>query len=118
MIRTAAIVCGAGVSSTFLARALRILLTERGLDWNIEALAEDQLPLRIDELTIVLVGHHLADRFGALEASLALSGVPAALLEASDHSTAAEQGVALLTSIDPARRHDDADAHSEGHPHG
>ena len=87
MTRTAAIVCGAGVSSTFLARAVRTL-------------------------AIVLVGHHLADRFEALQSALALSGVPAALLPVGDPVATAEQGVALLHSLDSAR------SVSEGHPHG
>jgi PTS system cellobiose-specific IIB component len=112
MTRTAAIVCGAGVSSTFLARAVRTLATERGLDWHVEPLAEDQLPHRIDDLAIVLVGHHLADRFEALQSALALSGVPAALLPAGDPVATAEQGVALLHALDPAR------PVSEGHSHG
>ncbi|MFN4002215.1 PTS sugar transporter subunit IIB [Microcella sp.] len=112
MTRTAAIVCGAGVSSTFLARAVRTLATERGLDWRIEPLAEDQVPTRIDELSIVLVGHHLADRFEALQRALALSGVPAALLPEGDPVTTAEHGVALLLALDSAR------TVSEGHPHG
>lgn len=112
MTRTAAIVCGAGVSSTFLARAVRTLATERGLDWIVEPLAEDQLPTRIDDLAIVLIGHHLADRFEALQNALALSGVPAALLPAGDPVATAEQGVALLHSLDSAR------SVSEGHPHG
>ncbi|MBX9717486.1 MAG: hypothetical protein K2X36_01420 [Microbacteriaceae bacterium] len=112
MTRTAAIVCGAGVSSTFLARAIRTLATERDLDWIVEPLAEDQLPHRIDELSYVLVGHHLAGRFADLEAALAVNGVPATLLEASDPVAAAEQGVALLLSLDTAS------TVSEGHPHG
>lgn len=111
-MRTAAIVCGAGVSSTFLARAIRVLVAERELDWHVEPLAEDQLAARIDDLSIVLVGHHLADRFPALQTALAASSVPAALLEAADHAATAEQGVALLLSLDSAR------TVSEGHPHG
>lgn len=111
-MRTAAIVCGAGVSSTFLARAMRTLATERGLDWRVEPLAEDQLPHRLHELAIVLVGHHLADRFEALQSTFAVSGVPAALLPAGDPVATAEQGVALLLSLDSAR------TVSEGHPHG
>jgi len=112
MTRTAAIVCGAGVSSTFLARAVRTLATERGLDWHVEPLAEAELPRRIDVLSYVLVGHHLAGRFAELKAALAINGVPAALLEASDPVAAAEQGVALLLSLDTAS------TVSEGHSHG
>lgn len=111
-MRTAAIVCGAGVSSTFLARAVRTLATERGLDWRVEPLAEDQLAQRVTELAIVLVGHHLADRFDALQSALAVSGVPVALLPAGDPVAAAEQGVALLLSLDSAS------SVSEGHAHG
>ena len=58
MTRTVAIVCGAGVSSTFLARAVRDLVRERGLDWTVEALAEDQLVDRASSLDLVLANLH------------------------------------------------------------
>jgi PTS system cellobiose-specific IIB component len=104
MARIAAIVCGAGVSSTFLARALHALVVERGLDWSIEPLAEDELIRRSGDVAMVFVGHHLAYRFADVQARLALSGVPFALLETSDQATAAEQGVAALDAMDQARQ--------------
>ena len=100
MTRTAAIICGAGVSSTFLARAVRELVAQHGLEWNIEPLAEDQVSTRIDELSIVLVGHHLASRFDEISASLTRSGVVAIRLESDDHASAAHQSLVALHAFD------------------
>lgn len=100
MTRIAAIVCGAGVSSTFLARAVRELAAQHGLEWVIEPLAEDQVGARIGELSIVLIGHHLADRFAEVSESLARSGVPVVCLESDDHASAAQQALIALQSLD------------------
>lgn len=100
MTRTVAVVCGAGVSSTFLARGLRRLLAERGLDWSVEPLAVDQLAGSAERLDHVVVGRHLAETAGEIAASLAARGVRTTLLttpgsgddaarEALDHLTAA-----------------------------
>lgn len=114
MTRIAAIVCGAGVSSTFLARALQALAVEQGLDWSIEPLAEDELTRRSGDVAMVFVGHHLSHRFADVQARLALSDVPSALLETSDQVTAAEQGVAVLAAMDQARQLDSATASNKG----
>ena len=100
MTRTAAIVCAAGVASTFLARALREQLAQHELDWIIEPLAADQLPSRAPELSVVLVGHHLAPQFAELRTGLAETGVPAHLLDSDDHASAARQALALLLAHD------------------
>ena len=100
MTRTAAIVCAAGVASTFLARALREQVAQRGLDWQIEPLAVDQLPARLVDLSIVLVGHHLASNFTGLHDQVADTGVPAHLLDSDDHTSAARQALALLLALD------------------
>ncbi|UYN83569.1 MAG: hypothetical protein KIT89_12960 [Microcella sp.] len=100
MTRTAAIVCGAGVSSTFLARAVRELVAQHRLDWNIEPLAEDQVGSRAGELSMVLVGHHLAHRFDEVSTSLAPSGITVICLESDDHASAARQALTALLSVD------------------
>lgn len=100
MTRTAAIVCAAGVASTFLARALREQLAQHELDWSVEPLAADQLPARASELSIVLVGHHLRTRFTELRDELAEAGVPVHLLDTDDHASAARQALALLHDLD------------------
>ena len=96
MTRTVAIVCGAGVSSTFLARAVRDLVRERGLDWTVEALAEDQLVDRASSLDLVLLGQHVASRLDLVRS--AMGEVPVGVLAHADHLTAARDAVALLTS--------------------
>lgn len=96
MTRTVAIVCGAGVSSTFLARAVRDLARECDLDWTVEALAEDQLADRAPELDLVLLGQHVSSRLEVVRA--AMGDVPVGVLAHSDHLTAARDAVALLTT--------------------
>ncbi len=100
MTRTAAIVCAAGVASTFLARALRERLAEHDLDWQVEPLAADQVPARLSELSVVFVGHHLSEQFAELEQSLAAEAVPALLLDSDNHARAAEQALALLVDLE------------------
>ncbi len=117
MHRTAAIVCGAGVSSTFLARAVRDLANDSGLDWQVEPLAEDQLANRADSVGLVLVGHHLAHRLDDLRLVVASRGVPVVVLESDDLAAAAHQSVALLHAHD-VERADGANRPSKGNPHG
>ncbi len=100
MTRTAAIVCAAGVASTFLAKALREQVAHHGLDWIIEPLAADQLPSRLQELSIVLVGHHLRGGFTDVQEVLADTGVAAHLLDSDNHTEAARQALALLLALD------------------
>ena len=100
MTRTAAIVCAAGVASTFLARAVRHEVAQHGLDWAIEPLAADQLADRVGEVSIVFVGHHLRTGFAGVEQVLAASAVRAHLLDSDDHATAAQQALALLLALD------------------
>lgn len=100
MTRTAAIVCAAGVASTFLAKALREQLAQHELDWRIEPLAADQLPARIAELSMVLVGHHLSAQVDTLRHELSDTRVPVHLLDSDDHASAARQALALLLALD------------------
>lgn len=100
MTRTAAIVCAAGVASTFLARALREQLAQHDLDWRVEPLAVDQLPSRITDVSVVLVGHHLAGHVDELRLGLVGTGVTAHLLDSDDHASAARQALALLLALD------------------
>ena len=110
MTQHVAVVCGAGVSSTFLARALRRELSDRGLDATVEALADDQLPS--SGLDTVFVGAHLASRFDELRARVESSGARALLLTALEPTAAAREAFALLDlNSSPS-------AVSKGHPHG
>ncbi|GAA1686103.1 hypothetical protein GCM10009792_02440 [Microcella alkalica] len=110
MTRTVAVVCGSGVSSTFLARGLRGAIADRSLDWAVEPLSVDDLADRADALDLVIVGHHLAADADAVSAALG-GRVPAVVLDAPgtgpDAVTAA---LAHLTST--------TSAPSEGEHHG
>lgn len=100
MSRTAAIVCAAGVASTFLARALREQIAEHGLDWTVEPLAVDQLPSRLADVSIVFVGHHLAGHVDALQRDIADSDAALHVLDSDDHASASRQALVLLIALD------------------
>lgn len=75
------VVCGAGASSTFVARRLRHAAAAAGLDWDASAGVEGSVPSAGHDLA----GPHLADRLDALRAR---TRVPVAVLPAdvfSDH---------------------------------
>ncbi len=108
MTQTVAIVCGAGVSSTFLARAVRDLVSARGIDWRVLPLAQDQLIDLAPTLDLVLFGSHLDGRVAEITAELERCSVAVATLQAPDHLTASREALRHLIEI-PSR---------EGHPHG
>jgi cellobiose PTS system EIIB component len=74
------VVCGAGASSTFLAHRMRALAAERGVAARVEAAAESDLAVLSAGVDVVLVGHHLHDRFDELSRVIAAEGAAAVLL--------------------------------------
>lgn len=114
MTQTVAVVCGAGVSSTFLARALRESLTERSLDWIVEPLAADQVVAHLDRLSLVLVGHHMVGAFDELATVCRERGIPIAQLHASHHDHATQHALTIIAEADASA----AAIVSKGHPHG
>lgn len=121
MTRTVAVVCGSGVSSTFLARGIRAQLAERSLDWRVEPLSIDELTGRAAELDLVLVGHHLASSLDAV--MVAVDGrVPTVVLEVAGSGTdAAIAAVAHLADFslgDGAPASDRTPAPAQGENHG
>jgi PTS system cellobiose-specific IIB component len=74
------VVCGAGASSTFLAHRMRALAAERGVPVSVEAAAESDLAVLSAGVDVVLVGHHLHDRFDQLSQAVAAEGAAAVLL--------------------------------------
>lgn len=101
MNRRAVIVCGAGVSSTFLARAVREVADQHDLEWEFFALAEDQLGSLDRDVSLVLVGHHLAGRLEAVRDAVSSLTVPVHLLSHDDHARAAAEAVSLLHDLEP-----------------
>ncbi len=114
MSRTVAIVCGAGVSSTFLARTIREQLAEKSLDWVVEPLAIDQLSDRLGELSLVLVGQHMAASFAEVTQICRARGVSVAQLEGLHHLPAALQAVMIITDTDPSASADARKGNSHG----
>lgn len=77
------VICGAGASSTFVAHRLRRSAFEQGVDAEVSAGSEADLPAGFAGLDVLLVGPHLAGRFDDLRASASQAGAVAALLPES-----------------------------------
>jgi len=95
------VVCGAGASSTFLAHRMRALAAERGVPVSVEAAAESDLALLSSGVDVVLVGHHLRDRFDQLSRTIASGGATAVLLPPAVFTPAGAASVldAALTEV-------------------
>jgi len=63
------VVCGAGASSTFVARRLAKAASAAGLDWSTEA-GTERTALAAAGIDLVLVGPHLSDRADHIRASV------------------------------------------------
>ncbi len=74
------IVCGAGVSSTFVALRIRRTAVDRDLDLEVSAGSESDLPDALDGVDVLLVGPHLAARFDEFTAQAERAGAGCALL--------------------------------------
>lgn len=98
MTRTVAVVCGSGVSSTFLARGLRSLLSARGQFWHVLPLALDELDDRADELDVVLLGQHVSAEHAAVSARVP-GAVVVPLSVGGIDEPAAREALELLQSI-------------------
>ncbi|MGO4691368.1 PTS sugar transporter subunit IIB [Glaciibacter sp. 2TAF33] len=95
------IVCGAGASSTFVAHRMRRTATERGLDLQISAGSESELPAGLAGLDVLLIGPHLAGLYDDLRDEAASIGVAVVLLPSTIF--AARDGVeALGLALDAA----------------
>ncbi|MDT0158663.1 hypothetical protein Q9R19_13620 [Microbacterium sp. ARD32] len=63
------VVCGAGASSTFVARRLARSASEAGLDWSTEA-GTERTAMTTPGVDLVLIGAHLADRVDDIRSAL------------------------------------------------
>lgn len=63
------VVCGAGASSTFVARRLARAASGAGLDWSTEA-GTERTALNAAGTDVVLIGPHLADRADSIRSAL------------------------------------------------
>ncbi|MFP7762169.1 PTS sugar transporter subunit IIB [Marisediminicola sp. LYQ85] len=75
------VVCGAGASSSFLVHWLRREATARADDIRFDAGSIDDIDTALEDVDVLLVGHHLAAVYPALEDSAVRAGVASALLE-------------------------------------
>ena len=96
------VVCGAGASSTFVALRMRRTAAARGLDLEVSAGSESDLPDALDGVDVLLVGPHLApriDEFTALaeRAGAGCSLLPATVFTARDGDEALEAALHTLT---------------------
>lgn len=98
------VICGAGASSTFLVHWMRRLSTDRNLGLTVSAGATDDLPRRLPDTDVVLVGHHLSQSFAGIAALAGAAGVRAELLPpvTFDRDGA---GAAIATALGPTAAH-------------
>jgi len=74
------VVCGAGASSTFVARRIRKAADARDLDVTAEACPLDSLADRLPLAGVVLLGPHLGDRLADVRRLADTTGVAVAVL--------------------------------------
>lgn len=74
------VICGAGVSSTFVAQRLRHAAHAAGIACTAYAGTEASLPIDLDSADIVLVGPHLHPTLAQIEAAAEPRGTVAVLL--------------------------------------
>ena len=96
MTITVGLVCAAGVSSTFLAQAIRRELKLTGVDVRFEPLSVDQFEQAVSELDLVLVAQHLRGQYGAIAAQA--GGTPVVLLISDTHGVAVAEAIAEITA--------------------
>lgn len=93
------VVCGAGASSTFVAHRVRRTAAERGVDVDISAGSDSQLPGALAGLDALLIGPHLAGLYDELRSDPAAAGVALVLLPESIFS-ARDGSIALDLALD------------------
>ena len=74
------VVCGAGASSTFVARRIRKSAEARSLAVTAEACPLDSLQGQLAGAAVVLLGPHLGDRLDAVRETAARDGVAVVVL--------------------------------------
>lgn len=96
MTITVGLVCAAGVSSTFLAQAIRRELKLTGVDVRFEPLSVDQFEQAVSELDLVLVAQHLGGQYGVIAAQA--GNTPVVLLSSDTHGVAVTEAIAEITA--------------------
>ena len=81
------VVCGAGASSTFVARRIRKAADARALAATAEACPLDSLTDRLPTAQVVLLGPHLGDRLADVRRLSASAGVAVAVMPATVFSS-------------------------------
>ena len=76
----ALIVCGAGASSGLIAQRMRKAAQERGIDLQVDARSETELPQLMSTVDVVLVGPHLSYMLADLQKQCDTVGIEAVLL--------------------------------------
>ncbi|MBG6239025.1 PTS system cellobiose-specific IIB component [Mycetocola sp. CAN_C7] len=81
------VVCGAGASSTFVARRIRKAADTRSLEATAEACPIDSLGDRLDTADVVLLGPHLDGRLADVRRSADAAGVAVAMMPSTVFSS-------------------------------
>ena len=95
------VVCGAGASSTFVARRIRKAAEARSLDVTAEPCPLDSLPERLPDARVILLGPHLGDRLSVVRTAASRAGVAVVVLPDNIFSSPSGD-VALDLALDAA----------------
>jgi PTS system cellobiose-specific IIB component len=74
------VVCGAGASSTFVARRIRKAAEARSVSATAEACPLDSLPAQLAGAGVILLGPHLGDRLASVRHTAEGAGVAVVVL--------------------------------------
>ena len=77
------VICGAGASSAFVAHRVRRTAEARGLDVQVTARSESDVPASLGPVDVVIDGPHLAPRYEKIRVQAIHAGVGIALMEAT-----------------------------------
>lgn len=90
------VVCGGGASSGFLAQNLRKAAKKAGVELEVNARSESDIPDYIGHIDVLLVGPHLAYMEDKLRAQVEPHGIKAAMLSQKVYSRLDGEGAFKL----------------------
>lgn len=73
--------CGAGMSSGFMAKAIRVAAKEQGLDFDVEARSESEVEDYIEDIDILLICPHTKHLLEELKETAEPYGVPVEMID-------------------------------------
>lgn len=91
------LVCGSGASSGFMAASIRKAAKAKGVEMEVFARSDAEVPEYIDKIDMILLGSHLKYMKKGMEATASPYHVPVAVIDAIDYGRL--DGSAVLEKI-------------------